>query len=167
MDTTTTPARKSIQEIVQIAKDRALIEIVTNGKTNIEQAFAALKIEADQLKGFDKSYVPPWEVSRDPIAQETTPPPIRIRKFVFRNAMDGIIYAAYELTKLNPKWPKFDSGELQTFIYKTLDVHYSQPWMSKSLETLFYDSEYRDLIGRRVIVTRTRGNSGHYRVKIP
>lgn len=63
--TTTTPTttnRKTIQEIVQIAKDRALIEIVTNGKSNIEQAFVALKVEADQLKGFDKTYVPPWEI---------------------------------------------------------------------------------------------------------
>lgn len=74
MNTTDTiPTRKSIREIVQEAKNRALIEIVSTGKNTIFQAFAALKAEADELKGFDKTYVPPWE-SKDSFFSVSTVP---------------------------------------------------------------------------------------------
>lgn len=166
----TTP-RKSIFNIFEEVKQKAKVEIITAGIASIAAAFDDLKIEVTQLKGFDPTYVAPWEIKQKPIKQAapvpssiTTP---RIRKFVHRNAMDGIIYAVYEMTILYPKWPKFDSGEIQIFIKDTLDVSYSQPWMSRSLETLFNNKDYRDLNGRRVVVTRTCGSSGHYRVSIP
>jgi hypothetical protein len=158
------PTRKSFREIVQEVNDRALIEIVTAGKNTISQAFATLKAEADELRGFDKTYVPPWEIKQPPVEQVA---PLRIRTYAFRNAMDGIIHAVHEMTKLYPQWPKFDSGEIHKFLKSTHDVNYSQPWMAKALENLFYNKEYRDLSGRRVIVTRTCGVTGHYRVAIP
>lgn len=177
MNATTIPTRKSFGEIVQEIKDRALIEIVTTGKTTIAQAFTSLQTEAEQLKGFDKTYVAPWEIKQAaPVEQVTLSPaapvpsqvaPMRTRTYAFRNAMDGIIHAAYEMTKLHPEWPRFDSGELHKFLKTNHGVDYSQPWMARALETLFNNEEYRDLNGRRVIVTRTRGSSGHYRVKIP
>ena len=73
MNTTTTiPTRKSIREIVQEAKDRALIEIVSTGKPLIAAAFAALKAEADELKSFDDTYVPPWEMNIPPAVAART-----------------------------------------------------------------------------------------------
>lgn len=173
----TNTTRKSFGEIVQEIKDRALIEIVKTGTDTISQAFATLKAEADQLKGFDKTYVAPWEIKQAAPIEQVTPAPVapvpsqvapmRTRTYAFRNAMDGIIHAAYEMTKLYPKWPRFDSGELHKFLKINHGVDYSQPWMARALETLFNNAEYRDLNGRRVIVTRTCGSSGHYRVKIP